>query len=354
MRDNLLEQLLGAQSPEEEIKILLNSLPKAVSEAAWVAAIPHWFNAEIIAALLPELASQANELYEQLQEQSFVELFQDRGHNIHELTRKRILSLWWGERQAEYRKISKRAERYFSSQIEDISLIESAYHYLISPTYNTARTNSQWSEIASRLKISGRYALAHTLIQNAREHIINGRVPEAMEKLLIEWERAFAGELQSIGEERTKDRDLSSATEIFSHAQKLFADLKDKKAEANILMRLSTMYLQQERSDTGIEQLENALEMYREQADIPGSVKAYIERGKIYKKMEQYEPALSDFNRAIELNTESTKAYAHRGVVHGLLDQYEAALNDFNRAIELNPNYAWALANRGITYGRTE
>ena len=128
MSDKLLEQLLSAQSPEEETKILLNSLSENLSIAAWAAAIPHWFNAEIIAAMLPDLAHRANELYLQLQKQSFVEVFQDRGHNIHELTRKRILNLWWHERRTEYRELSKRAEIFFSSKNDDTFLIEAAYH----------------------------------------------------------------------------------------------------------------------------------------------------------------------------------------------------------------------------------
>jgi len=66
--------------------------------------------------------------------------------------------------------------------------------------------------------------------------------------------------------------------------------------------------------------------------------------------MEQYEAALNDFNRAIELNPNLAWALAERGETYRLMKQYEAALNDFNRAIELDPKYTWAFNQRNLTY----
>jgi tetratricopeptide (TPR) repeat protein len=39
-----------------------------------------------------------------------------------------------------------------------------------------------------------------------------------------------------------------------------------------------------------------------------------------------------------------------RGETYRLMENYEAALKDFNRAIELNDKYQWAIAVRGETY----
>src|SRR6266545_3480276 len=130
MSDELLSRLLAAETPTEEMRILLSTLPENLAELVWAAAIPHWFNAEILAYLKPNLAAEIDALYLQLQDQPYVEPFQDRGHNIHESTRVVILELWWKEKRDEYRKLSLFAERYFSSKDDEIFLVESAYHSL--------------------------------------------------------------------------------------------------------------------------------------------------------------------------------------------------------------------------------
>jgi hypothetical protein len=33
------------------------------------------------------------------------------------------------------------------------------------------------------------------------------------------------------------------------------------------------------------------------------------------------------------------------------MERYDEALTDFNRAIELDPSYAWAIGSRGQAYG---
>ena len=162
MPDELFERLLAAQTPEEEMRLLLENLPLALCRSAWAAAMPHWFTAEVLAALLPELAEQAQDLYTQLQSLAFVEPYQGRGHNVHELTRNTILTLWWNIRRDEYRQLSERAEVYFVAQGDDSARVEAAYHSLVTPAFDSARVVSRWNEIASRLKLSGQFALAHT------------------------------------------------------------------------------------------------------------------------------------------------------------------------------------------------
>jgi tetratricopeptide (TPR) repeat protein len=42
--------------------------------------------------------------------------------------------------------------------------------------------------------------------------------------------------------------------------------------------------------------------------------------------------------------------FVSRGAVHYFLHEYELAIQDFNRAIELNPEYERAYNNRGLAY----
>jgi len=79
--------------------------------------------------------------------------------------------------------------------------------------------------------------------------------------------------------------------------------------------------------------------------------KFYNNRGAAYGEKGQYDQAVSDFNKAIEINPRYIKAYNNRGIVYRLQGQYDRAVSDFNKAIEMNPldaeaynNLAWLFA----------
>jgi tetratricopeptide (TPR) repeat protein len=79
--------------------------------------------------------------------------------------------------------------------------------------------------------------------------------------------------------------------------------------------------------------------------------KFYNNRGIAFAEKGQYDQAISDFNRAIEINPRYNKAYNNRGIVYRLRGQYNQAISDFNKAIATNPldaeaynNLAWLLA----------
>ena len=70
--------------------------------------------------------------------------------------------------------------------------------------------------------------------------------------------------------------------------------------------------------------------------------KFYNNRGIAYGEKGQYDQAISDFNKAIEINPRYEKAYSNRGIVYRLKGQYDRAISDFNKAIEINPTDAQA------------
>ena len=73
-------------------------------------------------------------------------------------------------------------------------------------------------------------------------------------------------------------------------------------------------------------------------------------RGATYAQMGQYDKALADFDRAIDLDPQYAGAIALRGETYRLMGEYDKALADFDRAIELEPSLNWAIALRGETY----
>ena len=70
----------------------------------------------------------------------------------------------------------------------------------------------------------------------------------------------------------------------------------------------------------------------------PNFALAYGNRGWVYIKLGQYEQAVADCTKAIELDPDLALAYNSRGWAYIELGEYEQALADYNRAIELDPS----------------
>jgi tetratricopeptide (TPR) repeat protein len=67
-------------------------------------------------------------------------------------------------------------------------------------------------------------------------------------------------------------------------------------------------------------------------------------RGTAYYKKAQYDMAISDFTRAIELDPESTHVsfeYYWRGRAHGNKGDYEKAILDFTAIVNVDPRQLW-------------
>lgn len=76
---------------------------------------------------------------------------------------------------------------------------------------------------------------------------------------------------------------------------------------------------------------------------------AYNNRGSAYNRLKNYERAISDLNKAIELKSNEI-FYINRGFSYFRLNNYDAALKDFSKAVEINPNIAEPYFFRGAVY----
>ena len=59
-----------------------------------------------------------------------------------------------------------------------------------------------------------------------------------------------------------------------------------------------------------------------------------------------YESAIPDFDRAVELDPDDAGQYDHRGFAKMSIGDYEGAIADFDRAIELDPADTYAQQSR--------
>lgn len=141
------------------------------------------------------------------------------------------------------------------------------------------------------------------------------------------------------GVEYLQSSDFENAYEDFSSAIAIDNELSEAYAlRGEVIWRSSTNY------DDALVNLNKSIELD------PSKEGYYVTRGIIWDLKGEYEEAISDYNRAIELNPEFAYAFSHRGITYRDHGEYEKALQDFDMAIELNPADAQAYYNRGTAY----
>ena len=79
----------------------------------------------------------------------------------------------------------------------------------------------------------------------------------------------------------------------------------------------------------------------------PDYPEAYYTRGHAHFQKGEYDPAIADYNQAIQLDPDNAQAYYKRGVTHENFGHPRLAMIDFEQAINLDPDYAAAYSRRG-------
>jgi tetratricopeptide (TPR) repeat protein len=105
-----------------------------------------------------------------------------------------------------------------------------------------------------------------------------------------------------------------------------------------------TAHLNKGEYDLAISEFNKALEIN------PGDAGAYVNRGLAYGRKSQYDQAISDFNRALEINPNYALAYNNRGWAYLGKDQFDQAMSDLNKALEIDPKFDLPYYNRGMVY----
>jgi tetratricopeptide (TPR) repeat protein len=116
--------------------------------------------------------------------------------------------------------------------------------------------------------------------------------------------------------------------------------------DAQFYLNRGDAYGQKGQYDQAISDFNKALEIN------PRYAKAYNNRGIAYEMKGQYDQAISDYNKALKIDPETAETYYNRGNAHYKKGQYDRAISDFNKALEMNPRYAEAYINRGTVYSR--
>ena len=148
--------------------------------------------------------------------------------------------------------------------------------------------------------------------------------------------------LQYIEADASSQDRLTAATALIERVEPLLSFSPDVRAKIYNDRGLAYHFLKD--YQRAIADFDRAIELN------PRYVWAYGSRGWVYRFLKDYQRAIADFDRAIELNPKYAWAYGSRGLAYHFLKDYQRAIADFDRAIELNPKYTWAYGSRGRAY----
>lgn len=82
----------------------------------------------------------------------------------------------------------------------------------------------------------------------------------------------------------------------------------------------------------------------------PNFAEAYNNRGNANVMLKNYQQAVQDYQNAIKYNKVDARIYNNLGSTYFMLKDYHAAINEYGQALNLNPNLFDAYYNRALAY----
>jgi tetratricopeptide (TPR) repeat protein len=149
---------------------------------------------------------------------------------------------------------------------------------------------------------------------------------------------ALADDWADCDQQAELDRTVSGCSNIIGAAR----DGPQKLALAYVNRGLA--YLVKGDYDRALADETKAIELNPQLAD------AYVNRGSASGSKGDYDREIADETKAIELNPQLADAYTERGIAYSLKGDYDRAIADYAQAIELNPQDLYAYQNRGVAH----
>ncbi|MBI5876545.1 MAG: tetratricopeptide repeat protein [Chloroflexi bacterium] len=375
---DLFQRMQSAASDDERhwlvTQSLLSTLPVEVAATVYAAAIPHWFTSDVLAALQPDLRAHIGDFYTAIQALPFVEPFQGRGHNIHELTRRVILQhLWQNDRDA-FVRLSQHATDYFSSIANDerYIAIERVYHLVVVDTERG--TDEVWG-IGADWYNRFDYAAVDGLARAVREHADAGRVKGRVRG----WSAYFGGLIaergynysrasalyaeviaehykdqaleanciQSLGDVHVGLSELPEARARYAEALPIYRAIGDRLGEANCIQSLGELATSEKHYDTAFALLEDAAQRYRMLGLVADEANAINSIANSYDAMKAFDKAIDAYTRAIALFPKQAMWFRNRAHQYLKLRDAGKAERDIEIAAGLQPNHPYLFLRYG-------
>lgn len=290
MNAEFLARLARAQTEEEKDWLLaelsLSVLSPELRAMALAAAVPHWFDANILVALQPDLARQAEALYLELQHLPFVEGFADRGHNIHERTRKAMLKHLWETDEEAFKQFSQRLVDYFGA--ENPNRIEQIYHAVVA---DFEAGSSQFEDYIRHLDHNFRRGEAEALLAAVQEQVEAERVPS----------KFAADVIYRFGKIHFRFYEADEALERYDTALQLYEQVGDNLGKANTLRAIGDVALANEQYSEALQHYHRALALVEQIHDLYSTARVWYYIGKASAARDNKPEAISAFTTAASI-----------------------------------------------------
>lgn len=86
----------------------------------------------------------------------------------------------------------------------------------------------------------------------------------------------------------------------------------------------------------------------------PSADEICVQNGAVYLKQGNYDKALAEFDKAIDINPKNADAYAGRGQLHVFEEAYDKAIADYDRVIALTGDLQWHIKRGTILLAKDD
>lgn len=328
--DRLRELAAGAAGDENWedalLELVLAAAGPALAEALQLCAVPHWFDAGLLAAALDLPEAKAAALVSEISELSFVYPRDSDGYVFHEMVRDRLLARW---------REPDRAEAW--------------------------RRTSQllWTELETRLE--GAAARSSALVSEAIFHQLRAEPGEGFKAwqsaywtASFRWELARMQNLVALAEEQRQvlssrqqgalsaaSADLAAnlgdrerAIEVYLHSLAIYERLEDRQNVAKITNNLGLVYAGGQDWERAIDMYSQSLAMKEELGDKHGIARTYNNLGMAYANQQRWEPAIQVYAESLASKEQLGDLQGVAQTTNNLANVYTRQ-GDWGRATEM-------------------
>lgn len=177
--------------------------------------------------------------------------------------------------------------------------------------------------------------LANTIIQKIKVYNAIG------------WTYFSEGKNKEAEEYLLKAFQLSTDNNYPQHAEKSSNNLGILKYTANDLDLAEKYFSNQWSQDS--ETSKNYIKLIKEQNDLK-KVNTFIEKGVLYTTEQKFTDALTEYNKALQIEPKNLRALEYKGASYYALRKYTEAITEYNKILEIEPKNLNALEYKGVNY----
>lgn len=366
----------------------LQNLSETLQQAVWAAAIPHWIDRNFLNAVLANPLKESD--FKALTELSFIEVYPERGFNVHERSRNLLLDKLWSNNKARYQKISKRAAAYCKKQDQNVAVwrVETLYHGLLA---NNLSAKDSFIKQGIDWNNSFQYDNLENLTQVVLEAVTRGKLTGDIAGYAYDFqalldgyysryeaaknhlEFALAQKIQSknlkadclfdLGRVYLHFEEYEQARVFYQKALKIYQQIKVRLGWVNCIYAIGDVHFFLSEYDQARDYYQQALKIYQQIKDRLGEANCIRGLGNIHRFIAEYEQARDCYQKALPIFRISKSLLGEANCIHAIGDmhlvlaEYDQARDFYQKALKIFQQIKYRLGEAnsirslGLLYG---